>query len=75
MFVIILDTIESFSSLKSFDFLVYLKNEGSDEHSTVSKVNLIDLAGSERSDAAGTSGQRLRVRHTLSHIQTFTPFS
>jgi len=31
-----------------------------EDHTKVSKVNLIDLAGSERSDRAGTSGQRLR---------------
>jgi kinesin family protein 14 len=34
--------------------------EEGEEHTKVSKVNLIDLAGSERSDRAGTSGQRLR---------------
>eukprot|EP00041_Stephanoeca_diplocostata_P037451 m.1418900 g.1418900 ORF g.1418900 m.1418900 type:complete len:1551 (-) comp25038_c0_seq31:1267-5919(-) len=36
-----------------------LEEEG-EEHTKVSKVNLIDLAGSERSDSAGTTGQRLR---------------
>jgi len=34
--------------------------EHGEEHTKVSRINLIDLAGSERSDAAGTSGQRLR---------------
>lgn len=34
--------------------------EDGEEHTKVSRINLIDLAGSERSDSAGTSGQRLR---------------
>ena len=35
-------------------------SEIDEEHTKVSRINLIDLAGSERSDAAGTTGQRLR---------------
>ena len=31
------------------------------EHSTTSKINLIDLAGSEHQSAAKTSGERLKV--------------
>lgn len=32
-----------------------------DEHNTVSRINIIDLAGSERSKVADTSGERLKV--------------
>ena len=32
-----------------------------EEHSRVSRINLIDLAGSERSSIANTTGERLRV--------------
>lgn len=32
------------------------------EHSKVSRINLIDLAGSERSSVAQTSGERLKVK-------------
>ncbi len=42
------------------DPLLVAQEVDGEEHSKVSKINLIDLAGSERSDAAGTSGQRLR---------------
>lgn len=40
--------------------ITQVETEEGEEHTKVSKVNLIDLAGSERSDRAGTSGQRLR---------------
>lgn len=37
-----------------------------EEHTKVSRINLIDLAGSERSASAHTTGERLKVRgHTL----------
>ena len=36
--------------------------EDGDEHTRVSRINLIDLAGSERSSVAQTTGQRLKVR-------------
>ena len=46
-----------------------------EEHSRVSRINLIDLAGSERSSAAQTSGERLkegasinRSLHTLGKV-------
>ena len=32
-----------------------------EEHSKVSRINLIDLAGSERSSVSHTSGERLKV--------------
>ena len=38
-----------------------------EEHSKVSRINLIDLAGSERSSVAQTSGDRLRVRTAPHH--------
>ena len=45
-----------------------------EERSKVSRINLIDLAGSERSSIAQTSGERLRVRTTLhdAHIVCVT---
>ena len=36
-----------------------------EEHSKVSRINLIDLAGSERSSVSQTTGQRLRVRDKI----------
>ena len=36
-----------------------------EERSKVSRINLIDLAGSERSSIAQTSGDRLKVRTVL----------
>lgn len=35
--------------------------EREEEHNTVSRINIIDLAGSERSKVADTSGERLKV--------------
>ena len=44
-----------------------------EEHSKVSRINLIDLAGSERSSIAMTSGIRLKVwdsTHTHTQLDT-----
>ena len=38
---------------------------GEEEMSKVSKINLIDLAGSERSAVAQTSGERLKVMYFM----------
>lgn len=35
------------------------------DHRITSRINLIDLAGSERCSAAHTSGERLKVRRVL----------
>ena len=43
--------------------LIYLQVLEGEEHSKVSRINLIDLAGSERSSVAHTSGERLKVRY------------
>lgn len=44
-------------------------------HSRVSHINLIDLAGSERSSVSNTSGERLKVNHThMSHPLTSCSF-
>ena len=42
-----------------FDWFQVLEGN---EHSKVSRINLIDLAGSERSSVAQTSGERLKVK-------------
>ena len=50
-----------------------------EEHVKVSRINLIDLAGSERSSVAQTSGERLKVRRgcrrfsLLKHLSPFFP--
>ena len=46
---------------KTVVLFVCLQLEVEEEHSTVSRINIIDLAGSERSKVAGTSGDRLKV--------------
>ena len=43
-------------------FLLFQIIEGED-HTRVSRINLIDLAGSERSGISMTSGERLKVNH------------
>ena len=47
------------------------------DHSITSKINLIDLAGSERQSLAKTSGDRLRVRYTgcANGLRRFNPKS
>lgn len=46
--------------------------EEEEEHSTVSRINIIDLAGSERSKVANTSGDRLKVKILLlRHVKEF----
>lgn len=42
--------------------LTQTRQEEGEEMSKVSRINLIDLAGSERSSIAMTSGERLKVR-------------
>ena len=42
--------------------LTQSSQEEGEEMSKVSRINLIDLAGSERSSVAMTSGERLKVR-------------
>ena len=42
--------------------LTQTRQEEGEEMSKVSRINLIDLAGSERSSMAMTSGERLKVR-------------
>ena len=51
--------------------LSWLQISGEEEHSKVSRINLIDLAGSERSTVSQTCGDRLKV----SHLQDTHPTS
>ena len=46
---------------------------GEEEHSKVSRINLIDLAGSERSTVAQTCGDRLKVSHLPPLAKAHTP--
>ena len=48
---------------------------GEEEHSKVSRINLIDLAGSERSTVAQTCGDRLKVSHLPPLAKAHTPVS
>ena len=50
--------------------LTQSRAEEGEEMSKVSKINLIDLAGSERSSVAQTTGERLKVRtYALAFVQ------
>lgn len=44
-----------------FPFFLSAQVEEEEEHNTVSRINIIDLAGSERSKVSETSGERLKV--------------
>ena len=45
--------------------LTQTRTEEGEEMNKVSRINLIDLAGSERSSVAQTSGERLKVRDVV----------